>query len=473
MAESSGRIARIHYAEGTLCAILVLSPDVSELVSLRFNARDDAATTRWKRSLALALTTALISQRQVTIFHADGGSAATALAFVRGDISPVGPAIHGDFYAVTGAGFADDSELVFETAAGPVPVTPDLRRPHWLLVERLPDTIPTGLVEVSVRSRGRQSASVPVRVQQGPPLPARTLYSGRPTSAPYTFVFAATPVLRKLSRFVPDTIMDDRPAFHDLVAESLVSLLTEAEDLLRIDGAEREIRFVAIFDPLLSRTDKANALVRESKDKKGRAVMVKAVRGNLKAFARRYREDPDIFFGFTKSAAGLRAGGTGTDDDWEREAVSYVYDGVRRMHGRFASTPGCSAITTQMNRRLMTPLHEFGHAASRRLGGRIRDLYNDDGSPFTVNKKWRKKADDPVPALFATYNGVRYASDPDRAGLGYRSGQLAYHPVLIDKSRPNLMDRYRDDPAPKLCRFDRLTYDWLRDRLAAKLRRSI
>lgn len=472
MASSSGRIGRINYAEGTLCAILIISPDVSELLSLRFDARDDSPTTRSKRALAVALTTALVSQRRVTVFHGDGGSAVTAVTFLRGDISPVGPAIHGDFYAVTGAGFAADAEIIFESAAGPVVVPPDLRRPHWLLVKRLPDLGPAGLVEVSVRGRGRQTASVPVRVQPGPALPARTLYPGRPCSAPYTFAFAATPAWRKLSGIVPDTILDDRPAFHGLVADCLVSLLTEAEDLLRVDGAEREMRFVAIFDPLLSRTDEANALVREiEKDKQGNTVMIKAVRENLKAFAKRYREDPDTVFCFTKSAAGSRAGGTGAQDDGKRDKVSYIYDGDTRRHGRFTEIPGCAAITTAMDRDLMTPLHEFGHCASRKSGGLVRDLYNDTGSGFAVNKKWRKSADDPVPALFATYNGVRYNSDPDRAGLGYRPGERNYHPELRDKSRPNLMDKYRGASEPKRCRFDLLTYEWLRDRLAAKLRR--
>ena len=71
-----------------------------------------------------------------------------------------------------------------------------------------------------------------------------------------------------------------------------------------------------------------------------------------------------------------------------------------------------------------------------------------------------------------TYNGVTFTADAARDSLGYPANWRSFQPVPIDATRPNLMDNYWqafDDP--QLCRFDQLTYAWLRQRLHAKLSR--
>ena len=472
MAEAAGQVTRIDYSAGVLGAVLATSAEVTELLTLEFRDEDDIATTARKRACATALTTALVSRRRVTILHGDEDSAVTAVEFVPSEISPVGPAIHGDFYAVTGAGFADDADIVFESGEESVPVIPDLRRPHLLLVRQLPDTVPPGPAAVSVHGGGRKSASVPVRVETGPPLVARTLYPGRPSSAPFTFVFAATPARETVSgAIIPDGILADRPGFHRLVTDCLIALLTPVEDLLRVDAAEREIRFVAIFDPLQPGDAEVNALVRESPDPETNVpVLIKARTLKLNDFVGQYHEDPDIVFCLT-TVAGLNPGGTSATDDVSLAGTPYVMDGIDRTHRHFTDIPGSAAISTDMRRRLQTPLHEFCHSLGAFNDCRCRDLYDDRGRDYTINKKWRTLASDPVPAVFATYEGREYASDPDRAGRGYPAGYRSYHPQLREPGRLNLMDGYRDEAEPKLSRLDLLTYDWIRDRLRAKLRR--
>jgi hypothetical protein len=121
----------------------------------------------------------------------------------------------------------------------------------------------------------------------------------------------------------------------------------------------------------------------------------------------------------------------------------------------------------------MTALHEFGHGASDFTNGSVVDLYVDGAAGgFSPNKKFRAQATDPVPTDFATFNGVDYPSDPSRDAIGYPATWTSYHPQLIDGTRPNLMDNFwLSFDTPRRCRLDRLTYDWLRDRLLAKLGR--
>ena len=85
-------------------------------------------------------------------------------------------------------------------------------------------------------------------------------------------------------------------------------------------------------------------------------------------------------------------------------------DSLTRTHGRFAGIPGTVALSVTADR--ITPLHEFGHAASNLDHGLIDDLYVDRLQPvFVVNKIARATSTDPVPAAFATYNATAFNSD--------------------------------------------------------------
>jgi hypothetical protein len=465
VAQSQGFVTGINWLAGILC-VFVGTPTAEELLTIQFRAADDAAATERKRGLAKALTTAFVSRRLVSVTHGDSDPAVLGVAFPRPNISPVGPAIHGDFYAVTGSGIPADAEIVFERGFISVILTPDLRRPHWLLVDRLPAIIPAGIARLFLRGAGWQSDTVPVRVMSGPPEIARTLYPGRPATSPYTFLFAASPAAEASGAIVADGILNDRPGFNDLVAHCLTNLLTVTEDLLRVDGLDREIRFVAIFDPTQSATA-ANALVRYLNPN-----MTEALRARLNGFVRRYGENPDMVFCVSNSTVFTRATAWFTSDDNSRPGVSYTYDGVARTHRRFTDIPGSAALSTAIARNGLTAIHEFGHAASDFANGAVIDLYVDGvGSLFNVNKKARAQATDPVPANFANYQATQFAADAARDGLGYPSNWTSYHAAPRDGTRPNLMDNYWQTAQPQRCRLDRLTYAWFRDRLRAKVRR--
>src|SRR5262249_9272018 len=135
-----------------------------------------------------------------------------------------------------------------------------------------------------------------------------------------------------------------------------------------------------------------------------------------------------------------------TTDDPQQASTQVNCDGVVRRHGHFALTPG--AVALPLGAESPTALHEFCHAASDYDNGLVIDLYLDEALPghagdFTVNKRWRNRANDPVPARFAVYQNVNYSSDPARNGQGgYEPGWKSYHPQLFSVTRVNLMDDF-------------------------------
>jgi hypothetical protein len=196
-------------------------------------------------------------------------------------------------------------------------------------------------------------------------------------------------------------------------------------------------------------------------------------RGALVSFLTRFHETADMVFVLHDSATHTRASAWYTSDDNARGTVAYTYDGTARSHGRFCSVPGSCAIPITVDTTGMTALHEFGHAGSDFANGIVADLYYDNSlGGFEINKKYRARATDAVPATFATYNGTAVAGDPNRDGLGYPNTWVSYHPQPLDATRPNLMDNYwLAFDTPHRCRLDQLTYAWFRDRLLAKLKR--
>ena len=111
------------------------------------------------------------------------------------DFTAIGDAIHNDFFVVTGSGFADDLQLLFETAVGTVTVTPNVVRPQLGFVARLPTSVPTGNHWLRLQYGGTTTERIPVQVTAGPPYTVRVLYSGKPKPSPYTIVFVANPAI--------------------------------------------------------------------------------------------------------------------------------------------------------------------------------------------------------------------------------------------------------------------------------------
>jgi hypothetical protein len=385
------------------------------------------------------------------------------------EFTAVGDAVHNDFFVVTGSGFADDLQLLFETAAGTVTVAPNVVRPHLAFVARLPASVPTGRHWLRLQHGGATTERIPVEVTAGPPYTVRVLYSGKPKPSPYTIVFVANPAIESApgGTFNADLVLTNRAGYHSAVAYCLQNILRETEDLLRAGGIDAQMRFVSVFDATLA-AQQENALAQEVNPN-----LMRPRSQVLASFLIRFHEVADMVFVLHGSTTHTRATARATTDDNSRPAVPFTYDGVSRQHGRFSSIPGSCAIPVTVDTTRMTALHEFGHAASDFNNGWVRDLYVD-GTPggFLVNKKFRAQATDPVPDDFATYNGTNFNSDPNRDAIGYPATWTSHHPQPIDATRPNLMDDYGlSFDTPRRCRLDQLTYAWMRDRLLAKLGR--
>jgi len=388
------------------------------------------------------------------------------------EYTAVGDAIHNDFFVVTGSSFADDLQLLFETAVGTVTVAPNVVRPQLAFVAQLPASVPTGRHWLRLRHGGTTTERIPVEVTAGPPYTVCVLYSGRPKPSPYTIVFVANPAIESQAgdTFNADPVLTNRAGYHSAVAYCLQNILRETEDLLRAGGTDAQMRFVSVFDATLA-AQQENALAHEVSPNIMETPFNRL--GVLASFLTRFHEVADVVFVLHGSTTHTRASAWFTRDDNSRPTVPFTYDGVARQHGRFSSIPGSCAIPVTEDTTAMTALHEFGHAASDFNNGRVVDLYvNGTAGGFMANKKFRAQATDPVPANFATYNGTNYNSDPNRDALGYPATWTSYHPQPIDATRPNLMDNFfLSFDTPLRCRLDQLTYAWMRDRLLAKLGR--
>jgi hypothetical protein len=472
MATARGRVFRLNWQSDIVCAMVGATASNTELLTVQFLSSDSRAEIEYKRGVVKLLTIALCSRRSVSVFHSDNDSRITGMAFDTPNISPVGPPIHNDFYAITGSNFPDNLEVVFQTPALSIALTPDFQRPFWVLLEQLSPMIPAGPCEVFLRAPGWESDRMPVIVSNRAPLTVRTLYPGRPTMEPYTFIFAANPAIEPPlfvagNAPVTDPVLSDRTAFHDVVRHCLTNLLTLTESLLRTDNFEANIRFVSIFDRAAEATA-ANTLV-------GRVSpnLIEPLRERLNSFVGRYWENPDIVFCISGNSGNTRASAWFTTDDNSRAGVSFTYDGTTPTHRRYTDIPGSAAISTFMDTTGLTAIHEFGHAASDFNNGMVIDLYVDGTrTGFVVNKKMRVRATDSIPNNFGSYGTTTFQSDQNRDGLGYPATWRSYHPALVDTTRPNLMDNYWNAASqPQQCRLDGLTFNWFADRLRAKILR--
>jgi hypothetical protein len=469
MAITQGRIVRLNWLAEIVCVFVGTATSSAELFTLQFHPADSASVTEHKRLLSKLLATAFLQRREVNIYHSDTDPIVHGIDFIGPNISPVGQPIHDDFYAITGAGIPQNANVVFRNDIVTVTVTPGFRRPHGVLIEQLPAGVPLGPCEVFLQAPGFESDHVPVTVMSGPPMTNRTLFSGRMTPEPYTFVFAASPAIETPggASVVADQVLSARAAFADTVRFCLDNMLNVTETLLRESALEENIRFVVIFDAAAAVTA-ANALVRQVSPN-----LLEPQRARLNAFVGRYLEDPDIVFCISGSTTHTRASAWYTTDDGARAGVNFVYDGTTRTHRRFTNIPGSAALSTNLDMTGLTGIHEYFHAASDFDNGKVYDLYVDSLPPgFTVNKKARSLATNPVPANFCVLDGTTFQSDQNRDGLGYPAGWTSYHAAQLDTARPNLMDNYWQAASNvQACRLDGMTFEWLGDRLRTKILR--
>lgn len=468
MAETVGLVQKLKWNApgGWLFAYLGPDPTSTTLLTVVIGTADLPHVRHSKQGIMRLLEAAQLGGYPVAAVHPSSGSDISEVRIDPLAICAVGQPMHGDFFAVSGAGFQPDSTLVFEMGGASVTVTPDMVRPHLVLVGGLPANIPVGRNQLSVRSAAGTTSTVPVDVSAGPLTTVRVLHPGAPKAAPYTIVFVANPAIRsETGTIASDPVLTNRPTYQGGVVYCVQNLFMQVEDVLAAQGVDALFRIVSIFDPTVS-ASADTALVQEDAPD-----IMETRRAVLAPFLARYGENADVVIALHGSTTHTRASAWFTSDDPARPSTAFTYDGAAHVHGHFNTVPGSAAIPASVSTGL-TPLHEFGHAASDFTNGMIVDLYVDGGpGGFQVNKKFRALSTDPIPNNFANYNGTGYTSDLNRDALGYPAGWVSYHPVLIDPTRPDVMDNYWLTANPLLCRHDRLDYDFLRDRIGAKASR--
>lgn len=468
---TTGPVQYIFWGEPLVYVVVGPSLATSVALWVWFQPPNTADIRGFKRSLIKLCTEAFIAGYPITVSHDVSGEMHEVTVGVF-DICPVGRAVHNDFYSVTGSSIPADAEMVFDSATATVTFAPDMIRPHWAFVEALPDSIPVGRNMVRLQNAaGWTSSEVPVEVGAGPPEVVRALYSGEPKEHPYTIVFVATPSIETATNvFIADPILTQRPDYHHTVRVALQNLLTLPEDVLWQGGQDRQIRFVSVFDATLP-ADDFNSLANGNLPN-----LLKPRPNYFDDFLNRYGIAPDLVFVISASDTYTRASASFSEDipSASPAGASFTYDGVAFRHEPFVDKPGGATLSAPLWQGGMTALHEFLHAASDLNSGRVHDLYRDvtQSLQFEINKNYRALSTDPIPPVFANYNGVDYASDPARGGIGYPPTWVSFHPELIDPARPNVMDDFYFGPdSPQLCRLDRLTYAWYTDRLRTKLNR--
>jgi hypothetical protein len=463
MATTSGFVISLTWVGNLVCS-QIGAPGAAELLIVQFNSDDPSDVLLLKRSIVKALVRAKHAGYAVTATHGDADALIASIQFNGFDICP-SRAVTNDFFTVSSANLPDDVVVDFDGPVNVVTVTPDVVRPDWVLVAQLPPAIPAVRHDVRLRSpsTGWTSNAVPVDVSSGPLEFVRRLYTGAPKDRPYTITFIGNPVIRRFSgALIADPLTTNRPSFHRTVWRSIDNMLRSTEDVLRAGGLDRHIQFACIFDATRAIADAA-ALVQEDNTN-----IIGPRRTLFRGFTDGYSVYSDVSFALCESATHTRSSAWFSTDDTSGTSVNFTYDGTNHSHGRFASIPGTIALSTSLGS--MTPLHEFGHASSDFNNGIVDDLYVDSQRPgLNVNKKFRTASTNPIPATFGNYNGTSRNSDQNRDGIGYPTTWVSYHCELIDNARPNLMDNYNFADDPRRCRLDRITHQWLTDRLAAKV----
>lgn len=296
----------------------------------------------------------------------------------------------------------------------------------------------------------------------------KVIHQGDTSKAnPFTIVIIANPALEapwNSGTFVVDPIITNQAKFDACVKyidDALMGKLpNQSEKFIADPTIAPKIRMVSLFISGLP-AQHSNSLVGQD----GVSNMLIARRNVFVPFLAGQGLKADVAYAVTQSDSHTRASAWYTSDDDGQGGVSFTLDGATFYHRYFNIVPGTVAIHSTSTS--LTALHEFGHALSSYSNGSVVDLYVDSG-PALNNKNMR-----PIPGNFAVYNGTNMVSDPTRDGLSYPANWTSYHCELIDSSFPAVMDNYwqAHDGIPEHCRHDKITRQFLMDRLRAKISR--
>lgn len=284
---------------------------------------------------------------------------------------------------------------------------------------------------------------------------------------PFTIAIIANPALEapwNTGQFVLDPITFDPKAF-DAAAQYIFDVLfgrlaNQREQFLADPAIAPKIRVVSLLVEDLNAED-ANSLAAQDTD----SNLLIARRTIFSPFLKRYGLGADVAYAVSASTKHTRASAWYTSDDDARGGVPFQLDGLSLFHRYYCRIPGTVAIHASATS--MTALHEFGHALSSYSNGMVVDLYVDSGPALNC------KTGRPIPPKFAMYDTAQNASDLKRDSLGYQAGWKSYHCELIDPGSPALMDDYWQAPdrVPEHSQHDRITRQFLSDRVRAKIGR--
>jgi hypothetical protein len=175
MAETTGLVQQLLWLEDLLTVYVRIGPEPNEFEqrAIFFWSTDPPYILANKRNMANVLGAAQRSGLVVTVVHDDSSDLVDAMQTRPLDITPQGPAVHGDVFSVAGAGSPADAHFLFEKHGRIAGIQPTVARPHVLVVDAMPAELPLGSNAVQVVGRGFSSDRVPVAVIDGPaPRPA-------------------------------------------------------------------------------------------------------------------------------------------------------------------------------------------------------------------------------------------------------------------------------------------------------------
>lgn len=314
--------------------------------------------------------------------------------------------------------------------------------------------------------------------------PVNVLQEGRGAN-PFTIVFVANPLLisRDGTTLLDDPILAQPNLFIKTVVRCLRSFANN--ELLRIPEVAEALRIVTIFDPSRRSRSPENALCEFFSEFDN----ILAPRANVDVITDYVRKtagadskirEIDIVYVISASPQYTRSTARFMEDEVDGLAFRFAFGTdptalEEARHAFYARKPGVIALWA-FDDRLKTPVHEFAHALSSLENGAVVDEYLDAYEPESesrltrvINRKRTAVAADPTPDLFATYEGpagqpMIYASDRHRSDKPPE--WTSYVPERDHLSTSCIMD-----VAYFSYRYDRLLFDFLYDRLYAKINR--
>ena len=282
---------------------------------------------------------------------------------------------------------------------------------------------------------------------------------------PFTVCLVANPFLEApydSNQFVPDPVMQAKVEFDNTVQyiqDALFCRLpNQVEPALSDPRLAASVRVVEIWEPNLPE-EPGNALV--GQDFASHQLWTRRLA--CRDFVRTRQIEADVIFALSASATHTRATTWYATDNDGAGGVGFTYDQQRRQHCYETLVPGCVAL--HVTSTSLTALHEFQHAMSSYTNGALVDLYVE--SPTDINCRNGR----PIPPLFVVYNGQSYQSDLNRDSIGYPPGSQRYHSEAIDATRMVVMDNYWNSTPSEACANDKLTRQFVVDRILAKMLR--